>query len=47
MTVYHVYSQTNRLMSTHTSPSEAIKQALIYQHEHKFSTYVISEVICS
>ena len=47
MIVYHVYSQTNRLLSTHKSPSEALKQALIHQHHTGLPAYVESEVICS
>lgn len=47
MTVYHVYSQHNSLISSHTSPSEALKQALIYQHHYGAPAYVESEVICS
>jgi hypothetical protein len=46
MTVYHVYNQSNRLISTHQSPSEALKQALIYQHQYGSPTYVESELIC-
>jgi hypothetical protein len=46
MTVYHVYNQGNYLISTHKSPSEALKQALIYQHQYGSPAYVESEVVC-
>jgi hypothetical protein len=45
MTIYHVYSQTNCLLSTHKNASDAIKQALIYQHYTNTPTYVESEII--
>lgn len=46
MTIYHVYSQNNALISTHDNAAAALKQALIYQHSYGVSAYVESEVIC-
>jgi hypothetical protein len=46
MTIYYVYSQSNHLISSHMSASDALKQALIYQHEHGSPAYVESELIC-
>ena len=45
MTIYHVYSQESRLISTHNSAADALKQALIYQHYNGVPAYVESEVI--
>lgn len=47
MTIYHVYSQANHIISTHQSASEALKQALIYQHYTGAPAYVESEVLWS
>ena len=46
MTIYHVYSQNNALISSHKSAADAIKQALIYQHYNGVPAYVESEIIC-
>lgn len=45
MTIYHVYSQNNALLSSHSSAAAALKQALIYQYYSGAPAYVESEVI--
>jgi hypothetical protein len=40
MTIYHVYSQNNALISSHNSAAAALKQALIYQHYNGVPAYV-------
>jgi hypothetical protein len=44
-TFYMVYNLENQLISAHDSAGEAIKQALIYQHNTGCPAFVESEAI--
>ena len=45
MTIYRVYTAENQLISAHDSAGEAIKQALIYQHNTGRPAFVESEAV--